>query len=123
MVVIANGVPSTTVNTLVVTVIVALPRLVALLVVSATLMAGVPAAVPAAAIIVKPAETVAPSATSTAVGLKVIPVAVGVRVIAPPTAAVSRVSVAELLTAPPSTTDAAAVNITVDGPERDRFGP
>ena len=88
---------------------------------SATAMAVAPPEVPAAAVIVKLAESVEPDATSTVVGLKVIPEAVGVRVIAAPAAATSRAIVVEPLAAPPAMMVVAALNRTTVGPERDGF--
>merc|ERR1711998_186654 len=109
--------PSTTVSVLVLTVIGLVPILVAAPL-SATEMAVAPAAVPAAAVMVNEAEVVAPLATSTVVGLKVMPVAVGVRVMAPPAAATEseNSNVTLPLAAPPSTIDVAADNLIWDGP-------
>ena len=84
----------------------------------ATLIAVAPAAVPPAAVIVKVAESVAVLDTSTVTGEKVIPVAVGVRVIAAPAAARSKIRVMDPLATPPSTMEVAALNWTVVGPEQ-----
>ena len=84
--------------------------------VNATLMAVAPAEVPAAAVIVKPAELVVPLPTSTVLGAKVIPVAVGVSVMAAPAAATSKLKVTLELATPPSTMEVSADSVTVLGP-------
>ena len=80
---------------------------------SATSTLAAPTAVLLDAVMVKPAELVAPSLTSTVLGSKVIPVAVGVSVIAAPAAAASRLKVTLELATPPSTMEVADESCTV----------
>ena len=95
-----------------------LPMLVAVPV-RATLMAKAPVLVPVGACMVKVADCVALLLTSTVLGAKVIPVAVGVSVMAAPSAATSKLNVTLELATPPSTMGMSADSVTVLGPTAD----